>query len=278
MQSPELWPSERWADHFRRNREASLPPSLDDSASLTDAERKVITSSVQAFQLGENSEGRNLLHAAQAYARKCNDPAYVDAIRLFIAEEQRHALYLAKFMAIEGIPRIKKNWTDSVFRLLRKPMGLETSISVLLVAEVIAAVYYDALRESTSSPLLKRICDQILRDEDHHIRFQSERLGTLRKHRSRLYSAISNTIHRVLFFGTCFVVWREHRRVFRAGGFHFRRYWKACWGEMGRAISLIRQASEHQRTIGPTHSDPPSRQSKTTPSMKNVAWRSQTLT
>ncbi|WP_164672387.1 hypothetical protein [Bacillus velezensis] len=47
---------------------------------------------------------------------------------------------------------------------------------MLLTAEVIAAVYYDALKNVTGSVCLQSICGQILIDEKQHFEFQAETL------------------------------------------------------------------------------------------------------
>ncbi|MGG0158230.1 hypothetical protein ABEY11_12450 [Bacillus velezensis] len=47
---------------------------------------------------------------------------------------------------------------------------------MLLTAEAIAAVYYDALKNVTGSVCLQSICGQILIDEEQHFEFQAETL------------------------------------------------------------------------------------------------------
>ncbi|WP_156734921.1 hypothetical protein [Bacillus velezensis] len=47
---------------------------------------------------------------------------------------------------------------------------------MLLTAEAIAAVYYDALKNVTGSVCLQSICGQILIDEEQHFEFQAEML------------------------------------------------------------------------------------------------------
>ena len=89
-------------------------------------------------------------------------------------------------MDLNRIPRVRRGWTDSVFRWLRNVVGtLEISIGVLVTAEIIAKVYYPALREASGSVVLRAICDQIIRDERKHVEFQTEQLAGLRIGRSR---------------------------------------------------------------------------------------------
>src|SRR5207253_3975818 len=123
-----------------------------------------------------------------------------------------------------------------IFRWLRHRAGLETAIIVVLTPELIAMVYYAALREATGSAVLRRICEQILIDEVEHIRFQSERLAILRRGRARWRIACLHGWQRLLFWGTCWVVWWKHGRALRAGGFGFRRFWRSAWHELNAAL------------------------------------------
>ena len=233
----ELGASAAWVEHFKRSLRrpdiVSGATPVELSAAVVDA----IAASVQEFQLGESSEGRHLITAAYRYAAVSGDYAYVCALRLFIAEENRHAQELGRFLDLAGIPRVSTSWPDTVFRMLRRRAGLELSIVVLVTAEIIAKVYYAALRDATGAPVLRRLCEQILRDERHHVHFQSQRVALLRAHRSRLSIRVRVALHRFLLAGTCVVVWRQHGRAMRAGGFGFRRFWRATWREMNDAIA-----------------------------------------
>jgi hypothetical protein len=228
--------SAEWAEYFLRNRECLLEQPWELGAEVTAAECEAIASSLQEFQLGESSEGRNLVTAAKAYAKRANDPTYVEALRLFIAEEHRHARDLGRFLDLAGVPRAAAAWPDTVFRWMRRGAGLETSIVVLVTVEIIAKVYYAALREATASRLLRRLCDQILRDEVMHVHFQTERLAILRSGRPRWRVAGRQFLHRFLMAGTCFVVWHKHGRAVRAGGYGFGRFWGETWREMREAL------------------------------------------
>jgi hypothetical protein len=231
-----LGASAAWVEHFQRS--LSRPDIVERGLpnQLTSAEVEAIAASMAEFQLGESSEGRNLISAACRYAKVSGDYDYVCALRLFIAEENRHAQELGRFLDSVGIPRVSASWPDTVFRFLRRRAGLELSIVVLVTAEIIAKVYYAALRDATGSPVLRRLCEQILRDERHHVIFQSQRVALLRANRSRLSVRIRVALHRFLLAGTCVVVWRKHGRAMRAGGLAFDTFWSATWREMNEAI------------------------------------------
>jgi hypothetical protein len=230
--------SKLWVEYFERHRGELAPIPWHEGVTLTPAERDAIATSIQEFQVGESSEGRHLFTAAQRYAAHSGDGDYVTALRLFVAEEHRHAADLGRVMDLSGIPRASKSWPDTVFRFLRRRAGLELSVSVLVTAEVIAKVYYPALRDATRSTVLRTLCEQIIRDEVVHVRFQCERLAILRQRRRGVRLAVTLELHRVLFFGTCLVVWRRHGRAMRAGGLGFGSFWRRGWDELRDALRI----------------------------------------
>src|SRR5689334_15629437 len=138
-----------WCEHFERNigRQRAIP--WDDVAPLTPEQRRILLPSLQDFQLGESSDGRHGRARAAAYADRIGDRYYAEAVRLFFAEENRHAAYLARYLGLQGVEPIGRSWTDFVFRRVRRLMGLELLITVLLTAELIGEVYYRAVRAAT---------------------------------------------------------------------------------------------------------------------------------
>src|SRR5436190_1022370 len=114
-----------WCEHFRRNagRQRTIP--WEDVLALTNEQRRTLLPSLQDFQLGESSEGRHGRARAAANAGRIGDPHYAEAVRLFFAEENRHAGYLACYLGLHGVRPIGRSWTDFVFRRVRRLMGLE---------------------------------------------------------------------------------------------------------------------------------------------------------
>ena len=89
---------------FLARGESAAEPELpwDDAYRLTGAERAAVLSSIQQFQLGEGAQGRRLLDRARTAVRQLQDAEYLEVLRLFIGEEQRHSQILARFLAVEG--------------------------------------------------------------------------------------------------------------------------------------------------------------------------------
>src|SRR5215207_2617565 len=83
----------------------------------------------------------------------------------------------------------------------------------------------------------------MLQDEVRHIEFQAERLGILRAERKWLLFTVTNSLQRLLFSGTCLIVWIFHRRVFEKSGYGFVEYWKHCWKEFNEALQITRDVT-----------------------------------
>jgi hypothetical protein len=233
-----LWSARRWCEYFLGNAKSLMDLPWQRGAELTEAEKSAVAASIQDFQLGESSEGKHLLMRAHAYAGRHDDPSYASAMELFIREEQRHARDLGRFLSLAEIPLARRTRLDSIFRWLRRRAGLELCITVLLTAETVGTVYYKALRRATGSLLLRRICEQLLRDEVQHVRFHAERLAIIARQRLAWKTWLARAGHRLLFAGSSLAVWLKHRRALRAGGLNFLRYWRSCWREMRQILRL----------------------------------------
>ena len=220
-----------WQRYFQLNAENLLFIDWNSEENLDAKELSLIFASVQQFQRGEHSEGKYLLNQAKTWEDKYGHNGYSEAMISFIREEQRHAMTLSRFMEREGIPRLRGHWIDDVFRWLRRRAGLEFTISVLAIAEVISAVYYQGLKLATRSKILRQICNQILWDEAHHLQFQAAAMEMIHHQRSSWKRSFMPIFRRVLLSGTIVLVWWQHGRVLRAGGYRSGRFWKECWQE-----------------------------------------------
>ena len=243
--------SRQWIDYFQRNRQHP-PLPWDDTYQLSLEERAAVAGSIQQFQLGEGARGRGLLRRAEIYARRASDPEFVSALRLFIAEEQRHSADLARFLTQQGIAVRSAHWVDTTFRKLRKLMGLEVCVSVLVTAELIAVPYYRALRDATESRLLRALCRRILCDEAQHLRFQAATLARLRRQRPWMLRRATMIGHKLFLLGTALVVWCEHHRVCCRGGYWFNRFIWECLRLLRGLDSQVEQEIAELARSNPT--------------------------
>ena len=165
---------------------------------------------------------------AERFARQHGIPALPAVTALFVREEQHHAAQLREFMRANGIPLKEKNWTDSVFRRIRKLAGYEAAVAILVTAEMIGFVYYRALARATESPGLKSICREMCADESVHLRYETQLLMTLRGGRNATARRCVEVLHRALLSVSARVVFHDHRRVLRHVGYTPRSFRRDC--------------------------------------------------
>jgi hypothetical protein len=210
--------SRAWIEHFRasavhRRVDWTLSPTI------TPKQVRVIRRSLQAWQLGETSDGKNLIRAASRYAQRTRDPDYLEAIILFIKEEQKHGANLGRYLDAIGEKRIQKDWGDSLFRKVRHlNTSMESWTLAVLAVESTAQVFYQSLKDATTCALLRQICTDILIDEAYHITFQTERMTVLFNSRKPLEKVLRRPLYTCFFFGVSLLVWFANRRLLRAGG------------------------------------------------------------
>jgi hypothetical protein len=230
------WTTAEWLAWFRTNadRESVIPWEV--GAEVTKAELAAVGRSLQAWQLGECSDGKHLKRVAALYAAGIGDPDYPLVIELFIREEQGHGALLGRFLDLAGVGRLTADWGDSLFRAARYGLAnMETWTTPVVMVETLAMVYYNAIWRATGSRVLRTICARLLADEGPHVRFQCERLAVLRRGRSGLGRLLTSVAQHGLFLLIVLLVWVGHRQALRAGGYGWRHYWRASWDRMKAA-------------------------------------------
>jgi hypothetical protein len=217
-----------WLNHFEYHAEhpRCIGPGLSDI--LRPAERRLIARSIATFQLGEQSGGGTLLRAAERCARLQRAPSLLRIVELFIREQQRHAALLRSFMEDHRIALKSRDWTDRVFRRLRRLAGLELYLYVLVSAELIGNVYYRALESATGCQRLKMLCRALVAEELAHIGFESQLLLALRSRRSAPARLLLRLAHRAFFAGTALTVWLTHRPLLHRSGHDARSFLRLC--------------------------------------------------
>jgi hypothetical protein len=212
----------------------------------------VLGPSVATFQLGESGTGEHLLAAAStAHA----DADYIEALRLFVIEEQEHARLLALVLREMHVAPRTRHWSDTIFVQVRRLHSLRTEVLVLLVAEVIALTYYAALRDGVGDPALADLFGRIHDDEIIHVRFHAD---TLPEYLRRFPRPIRGTV-RLAWSGVVtaatIVVALDHGRVLRRLGVTRREFLKRTWQDRKRIAERLFNSSakprEHIAAVAP---------------------------
>lgn len=159
-----------WRTRFETRSERPRP-SIDDAPEIPVELRPLLAASLARFQLGETGEGRivaDLRRRADAWGLPED---YLEALRLFIAEEGRHAAILGTAVRALGGHTLPRTWSADVFARVRRLAGPGLELLVLLAAEVAALAFYGTLVETLPSGRLREALREIATDEVVHLRF-----------------------------------------------------------------------------------------------------------
>ncbi|MFY7965981.1 MAG: ferritin-like domain-containing protein [Chitinophagaceae bacterium] len=229
--------SQQWIDYFKLNSQQHRI-NWNQAPTITLDELKPILKSLQAWQLGESSEGKNLIKASTVYSKKIKDDKYITAVELFIKEEQKHGNNLGKYLDAIKQPRVNKDLGDTMFRKVRYfNTSMEFWTLAVITVESAAQVFYQCLKDATGCNLLKEICTDILIDEAPHIKFQKERMQIIFNAKPNLLKLASFYFYKLFFFSTSMIVWAAHKNLFKAGGINFKKY-------------CIKMNSKYHKTLG----------------------------
>lgn len=245
-----------WKNHFQNNLtkkriDWDIPPTLSHE------EKERILYSLKAWQLGETSDGSHLLAAATKHAKEMGDLDYVDAVKLFIKEEQKHGNNLGKYIDLIGEQRTKKDWGDTLFRKIRYfNTSMELWTIAVIIVESAAQIFYQALHDATQCDLLKSICKDILIDEAHHIKFQNERLHRILNKKAFYSKAFSIGLYGILFFGTIHAIWFGHNKAFKAGSVDKREFMRQMYFKFFSSLKFSHTIFPRTRSVQNLHLEP----------------------
>ena len=228
-----------WVRHFETNpQRQKLHEEGIEWDATHDMEQSTVEAfihSMQRFELGENGDGKGLL----AKAAKHGDPIYVAALQLLVVEEQKHSALFARCLERFGGQRIAAHWSDSVFVLLRRSLGLRTELGLFLVAESVSMGYFTALAQNAPDPVLRGIGQRIATDEQDHIRFQTDRLRQGFSTTPKFARILAHALLSVVAVGASTVVVIDHRAALRACGLKPTTYWRHAMLSFQRAARAV---------------------------------------
>lgn len=228
----------RWSDwrrHFEKNQRRPLPEGLARAEEVPEAWRPALAASLATFQLGEAGEGR-IAHEMDGAKLPGIDADYRAALKLFVAEEGRHARILGLMVRGLGGRLLARNWTERLFVFGRRLLGLRVKLMVLLAAEVIGGAFYGLLASRLPEGRLRRALEEIREDEQHHLDYHGEFFA--RQGWGVLGRALWQAGWWCLALAAMGVVLVDHRRTLRTMGISLR--------ETARAfLALVREAASH---------------------------------
>jgi len=161
-----------WKRHFERNAVRTFPSGELGGLPLDPDQRVTLARSLARFHAGESGEGRVAREIDRFHATGIDDD-YRKALKLFVAEEGRHARLLAKCVhALDG-ELLKTTWTERLFVRGRRLAGIEFKLLVLLVAEVLGIGFYALLSSRLPAGGLRALLEEVCADEEAHLVFHA---------------------------------------------------------------------------------------------------------
>lgn len=225
-----------WRRYFESNlhRPDAIVPAMLDG--IAEPLRSELIRSLRIFQAGETGEGRIVAEAAREGGAH-HDGDFVEALRLYIAEEGRHAKELGKLVRALGGEPSHTHPSAERFRAVRRLIGFRTKMMVLAGAEVVGGVFYELLATRSGSPALGRTLRVIVKEERAHLLFQRDYfhgLAATRAERLAYDAALRSVVMLELGYFAA-----EHRSLLRALETSPRELWVAtkallAWLETAR--------------------------------------------
>ena len=149
-------------------------------------------------------------------------------MELFIREEQRHAALMAGILTRLNAPLLTSDWTDNCFVFMRHMSGLHIELLVVLLPEMIARVYFEALRRGFSNPAMHAVFAQIVRDERGHLAFHADYLNNAFAQMSFPRRIAVQMAWRLVYRVVCLIVYVDHGPLLRAVGMPAKKFGEEC--------------------------------------------------
>jgi len=172
---------QHWIQHFRANRLDRPEPEWDGPFTMTEEKRRLLALSLAEYQLGDGGgECKLVAQDAEAYRGSTEDARTV--VDLWFAEEREHSRLLARGVERVGGTFVATTFGFELFYAIRRRLGVQFEMLVLLVVEIVSAGYYRVIRRHVGDEPLAAMCQLILRDEARHIDFHRDRLAARYPH------------------------------------------------------------------------------------------------
>ena len=258
MAGMDIKDSSAWLDYFERNRLHRPEPDWGRPTPFPPPVAARLARSLAHFQLGERCEGTTLLSGVRRTWP--DDPDYVAAMALFVAEEREHSRLLEHLVIRFGGTLVTKHWTDRCFTLARHALGVGFEIQAVMVAELVGGAYFRLLR-STGDPVLREVCEIMVRDEDQHRRFHVDRVVIAQCRWSAPRRALWAAQFKLMFRAAVLAAWLDHRPALRAVGISRRLFFAEARADardwlLSRAAGAPagRRGRRSSRQLSPRHS------------------------
>ena len=205
---------EKWIRHFENNRLNRKEPEWEAPFAMEEKKRRALAWSLAEYQLGDCGGPCCLIaRDADHYRQTSMNTARVTD--LWFREEAEHSRLLSGAVKRLNGTFVTDTFAFRQFQRVRRFMGAQFEMLVLLQVEIISTVYYRMIRKHCDDKPIAEMCGLILRDESGHISYHRDRLCL---DHPRGWHALQEAWFYFLGYACAAVLWLGHGRALRAIG------------------------------------------------------------
>jgi hypothetical protein len=203
-----------WIAHFEKNRRDRPEPEWDAPFAMAEEKRRSLARSLSEYQLGDGG-GECRLVAADTESFRGSAEEVRRVVDLWFAEEREHSRLLAGAVRRVGGAFVTTTPAFELFYLIRRRLGVQFEMLLLLIVEIVSTGYYRVIRRHVGDEPIAQMCKLILRDEARHIDFHRDRLAARHPCGVGCWWALH---FRFLGQACAWFLWFGHGRALRALG------------------------------------------------------------
>lgn len=205
---------EKWIRHFEKNRLNRTEPEWDSPIAMEEKKRRALAWSLAEYQLGDGG-GPCCLISRDADAYRASSSHTQRVTDMWFREEAEHSRLLSGAVTRLNGTFVTDTFAFRQFQRVRRFMGAQFEMLVLLQVEIISTVYYRIIRKHCGDKPIADMCGLILRDESGHVSYHRDRLC---QDHPRGWNVWQRAWFYFLGYACAAVLWLGHGRALRAIG------------------------------------------------------------
>lgn len=205
---------EKWIRHFEKNRLNRKEPEWDMPFAMEEKKRRALAWSLAEYQLGDGG-GPCCLIARDADDYRASSSNTQRVTDMWFREEAEHSRLLSGAVKRLNGTFVTDTFAFRQFQRVRRFMGAQFEMLVLLQVEIISTVYYRIIRKHCDDKPIADMCGLILRDESGHVSYHRDRLC---QDHPRGWNVLQRAWFYFLGYACAAVLWLGHGRALRAIG------------------------------------------------------------
>jgi hypothetical protein len=210
----------KWIRHFEKNRMNRKEPDWQMPFSMDEKKRSALAWSLAEYQLGDGG-GPCCLIAGDAEVYRAGSSNTQLVTDLWFREEAEHSRLLSGAVRRLGGTFVTDTFAFRQFQRVRRFMGAQFEMLVLLQVEIISTVYYRIIRKHCDDQPISEMCSLILRDESGHVSYHRDRLC---QDHPQGWDGFQRAWFYFLGFACAAVLWLGHGRALRTIGMKNRDF------------------------------------------------------